>query len=171
MGLAAELSYQFKRPNPFQRLMQAFGSTRAGAWFFSKTLRHLDDVVGRLSRGRASAPGVLAGLPVLEVTTTGRKSGLRRTSHLISVPVRETLAILGTNFGQTSTPAWVFNLEADPHAEVSFKGRSMSVIARPAEEAEYAEVMLNSASVYGGYAKYRQRITGRRVRIFVLEPA
>ncbi len=30
--------------------------------------------------------------------------------------------------------------------------------------------MANSANVYGGYAKYRQRITGRRVRIFVLEP-
>jgi deazaflavin-dependent oxidoreductase (nitroreductase family) len=168
-GLAAELSYEFTRPNPFQRLMQAFGSTRFGAWFFSKTLRHLDDLFGRATRGRASAPGVLAGLPVLEVTTTGRKSGLPRTSHLISIPLGGDLALLGTNFGQPSTPAWVLNLEADPRAEVAFRNRTVSAIARPATEAEHAEVLRRSAGIYGGYEKYQQRITGRRLRIFILE--
>jgi deazaflavin-dependent oxidoreductase (nitroreductase family) len=51
------------------------------------------------------------------VTTTGRRSGLRRTTHLIAVPYGDTLALLGTNFGQPATPAWALNLEADP-AEV-----------------------------------------------------
>ncbi|MCW2767768.1 MAG: ddn [Nocardioides sp.] len=171
MGLAADLGYQFKRPNVFQRTTQAVASTRAGAWLFAKTLRHLDDAVGRLSRGRLSAPALLAGLPVIDVTTTGRKSGLRRPTHLISVPIADTLALLGTNFGQPATPAWVLNLEADPHASVTYRGTSREVVARPASDDEFAEVMANSASLYGGYAKYRERITGRRVRIFVLEPA
>lgn len=170
MGLATELGYQFNHPNRFQRVVQAFGSTRAGAWFFARTLRHLDDLFGRLSGGRASAPGLLAGLPVLDVTTTGRRSGLRRPTHLISIPVGETLALLGTNFGQRSTPAWVLNLEADPHASVTYRGRTVQVLARPADEAEADAVMARSAGIYGGYTKYRQRITGRRVRIFVLEP-
>lgn len=171
MSIAADLGYAFKRPNPFQRLMQAFASSRFGAWLFSKLLHHLDDVVGRLSGGRQSVPGLLAGLPVVDVTTTGRKSGLRRTTHLISIPVGDTLALLGTNFGQSSTPAWVFNLEADPHASVTFRGTTLDVLARPATEAEFDEVMAASASIYGGYKKYRTRITGRRIRIFVLEPA
>ena len=171
MGLAADLGYQFKHPNLFQRGNQAFASTRAGGWVFAKTLRHLDNVVGRLSRGRTSAPALLAGLPVLDVTTTGRKSGLRRPTHLISVPIGDTLALLGTNFGQPDTPAWVLNLEADPHASVTYHGTTREVVARPAGESEYAEVMANSAGLYGGYRKYQQRITGRRVRIFVLEPA
>jgi deazaflavin-dependent oxidoreductase (nitroreductase family) len=151
--------------------MQAFASTRPGAWVFAKTLRHFDDAVGRLSRGRLSAPEVLAGLPVIDVTTIGRKSGLRRPTHLISVPIADTLALLGTNFGQPATPAWVLNLEADPHASVTFRGSSRDVVARAASATEYAEVMASSASLYGGYRKYQQRITGRRVRIFVLEPA
>ena len=170
-GLAADLGYAHKRANPFQRLVQTFASTRPGAWLFAHTLRHLDDAVGRLTRGRTSAPQLLAGLPVLDITTTGRKSGQPRSSHLISVPVNGTLALLGTNFGQPTTPAWVLNLEANPRATVSYRGRALEVVARPATEAETAEVMASSANIYGGYAKYRERITGRRVRIFVLEAA
>ena len=171
MGLADDLGYHHRRPNPFQRSMQAFGSTRWGAWMFSKTLRHMDDLMGRLTHGRASAPEVLAGLPVLDLTTIGRKSGQRRTSHLISVPVGDTLALLGTNFGQPSTPAWVLNLEADPHASVTYKTRTLEVLARPATEEEQAQVFAASSGIYGGYQKYQTRITGRRVRVFVLEPA
>jgi deazaflavin-dependent oxidoreductase (nitroreductase family) len=171
MGLAAELSYAHPRPNAFQRAVQAFASTRGGAWVFSKLLRHIDDAVGRLTHGRHSGPSLLAGLAVLDLTTTGRRSGRPRTSHLISVPLGDTLALLGTNFGQASTPAWVLNLEADPHATVSYRGTVRAVVARPATEDERAEVLAASAGVYGGYLKYQQRISGRRLRIFVLERA
>lgn len=171
MGLASELEYAFSRPGLLHRLVQGAASTRPGGWVFSRTLRHLDDVVVRLSRGRTSAPALLAGLPVLEVTTTGRRSGRARTSHLIAVPFQDTLALLGTNFGQTSTPAWVLNLEADARATVTYRGRSREVRARPATPAEVDEVMRASDRIYPGYRKYRARISGRRVRIFVLEPA
>lgn len=171
MGIAADLSYRHRKANPFQRAMQAFASSKPGAWLFSKALRHLDDVVLRLSRGRTTVPELLAGLPVIDVTTTGRKSGQARTSHLISVPYRDTLALLGTNFGQEGTPAWVLNLEAEPRAQVTYRKRTLDVFAREADETEMAEVFANSREVYGGYAKYQQRISGRRLRVFILEPA
>ena len=171
MGVADDLGYRVRPANTFQRVVQALASTRPGAWTFSKVLRHLDDLVVRMTRGRTSAPEVLAGLPVLDVATTGRKSGLRRTTHLIAVPVDDTLALLGTNFGQPATPAWVLNLEADPRATVTHHGTTIEVEARPATEAEQHRVLAGSATVYGGYLKYQQRITGRRLRIFLLEPA
>ena len=151
--------------------MQRFASTRPGAWTFSKVLRHLDDAVGRLSRGRTSAPEVLAGLPVLDVATTGRKSGLRRTTHLIAVPSTTPSPCSAPTSGSPSTPAWVLNLEADPHASVTYQHRTVEAVARPATEAEHARVLAGSAQVYGGYLKYQQRITGRRLRIFLLHPA
>ena len=46
----------------------------------------------------AKHPGLFTPLPVVDVTTTGRRSGLRRTSHLIPIPTSDTLALLGTNF-------------------------------------------------------------------------
>jgi deazaflavin-dependent oxidoreductase (nitroreductase family) len=169
MGLAADLGYHVPRPNLLHRTLQAFASTRPGAWLFSQLLRHLDDLVVRLSRGRTSVPELLAGLPVIDVTTTGRKSGLRRTSHLIAVPYADTLALLGTNFGQRSTPAWVHNLEADPRATVHHHGTTLEVVARAATPAEHEAILTESARVYGGYLTYRDRITHRRLRIFVIE--
>ena len=170
MGLAADLGYDYSPPNALQRTMQAFGSTKPGAWFFSKTLRHFDRVIHKVSKGRTSMPAVLAGLPVLMVTTTGRKSGQPRTTPLIAPPVGDTVALLGTNFGQANTPAWVLNLEADPHATVEYHNVTKAVVARPATEAERDEIWQVADGVYGGYAKYQQRITGRQIRLFVLEP-
>lgn len=170
MSLVTDLGYVFKKANPAQRAMQALASSRPGAWLFAQVMHHLDDAVAKVTRGRHSVPGLLAGLPVIDVTTTGRKSGQRRTTHLISIPIADTLALIGTNFGQTSTPGWVYNLEADPHASVTYRNVSRDVVARPATDEEFAEVMANSTSIYSGYKKYRQRITGRTIRIFVLDP-
>lgn len=172
MGLAAELDYHHRSGNPAHRAVRTVAGTAAGAWVFSRTLRHLDDFVGRLSRGRQSAPGLLSGLSVLELTTTGRKSGQRRVSHLIATPIDGQLAVVGTNFGQQSTPAWVHNLEADPRATVTYRGQSRDVVARPASPAEADRVVAEAATFYPGYAKYRERIGDRRrVRVFFLDPA
>jgi deazaflavin-dependent oxidoreductase (nitroreductase family) len=170
MGLAADLGYTYRTPNAFQRAMQAFGSTRFGAWFFSKTLRRMDRAMHALTKGRTSTPEVLAGLPVIRVTTTGRRSGAPRTSPLIAPPIGDTLALVGTNFGQHDTPSWVHNLEADPKASVEYRNTTLDVRARPATDDEAAEIWARSATIYGGYQKYQQRISGRTVRLFVLEP-
>ena len=170
-GLAADLGYTHHSANPLHRMIRWGAGTRVGGWVFAHSLRHLDDVVGRLTRGRHSAPSLLAGLAVLDVTTTGRKSGLRRTSHLIATPYDGTLALLGTNFGQSSTPAWVLNLEADPRATITFRNVSREVTARPATPAEADEIFALAGRFYPGYLSYRQRIgENRRVRAFVLEP-
>src|SRR4051794_9152178 len=150
--------------------MQAFAATRWGAWFFAKTLAPMDRLLTRVSRGRLTVPELMAGLPVLVLTSTGRKSGRRRPSYLIAVPFGDTLALLGTNFGQASTPAWVLNLEAEPRATVTYRGISRDVVAHPATDAERADVLARSRNFYSGYAKYQQRITGRRLRVFLLEP-
>jgi deazaflavin-dependent oxidoreductase (nitroreductase family) len=171
VGVAADLGYEHRKPGAVRGGMQRFASTKFGAWAFSKTLQPIDQVVRKLSKGRTSAPQVLAGLPVLFVTTTGRKSREPRTAPLIAVPVGDTLALLGTNFGQTSTPAWVFNLEADPTATATYRDAEVDVRARPATDDERDEVWAASKSIYPGYAKYRERITDREIRIFVLEPA
>jgi deazaflavin-dependent oxidoreductase (nitroreductase family) len=170
--LAADLGYSHATGNPLHRAVRWGAGTRAGGWVFSRVLRHLDDAVGRLTRGRSSAPGLLAGLEVLDVTTTGRRSGQRRTSHLIAAPYDGTLALLGTNFGQASTPAWALNLEADPRATITYRGVSREVVARHATPAEADEVFALAARFYPGYARYRQRVGGRRrIRVFLLQPA
>jgi deazaflavin-dependent oxidoreductase (nitroreductase family) len=65
----------------------------------------------------------------------------------------------------------VLNLEAEPRATVTHHGVTRAVVARPASDREREQVLAAAATVYGGYLKYQQRITGRTLRIFLLEPA
>jgi deazaflavin-dependent oxidoreductase (nitroreductase family) len=170
VGLAQDLGYFHRSPNGIQRSLRWVGATRLGAKTFSHTLRRADSAIGRLTGGRHSAPSLLTGLAVLTLTTTGRRSGAPRTSHLIATPHRDTLALIGTNFGQPSTPGWVLNLEADPRAVVTHRGVSRDVVARAATDAEADEVFVRAASFYPGYTRYRERIGARRrIRVVVLE--
>lgn len=170
MGIASDLGYQHQPPNRAQRAFQAFGASPVGARLFKLTLAHLDDLAQKLSGGRQTLPALLAGLQVLDIVTKGRKSGAERRTHLIAVPYDDTLALLGTNFGTEHTPAWVFNLEANPRLTVTYRGTTIQAIARPATDAEHATVLARSELIYKGYRLYQQRITGRRLRIFILEP-
>lgn len=169
MSLADLLDCRLSAPNPAQRVVQTIAATSLGSWVFAKTLPTLDGVAQRLT-GR-TLPEVMAALPVVELHTTGRRSGRRRTTYLVAIPHEEGLGVIGTNFGQPETPAWVLNLEADPRAEVSHRGRVIEVVARPASSDERERIMALADRTYDGYRAYRRRITGRRVRVFVLEGA
>ena len=170
VGLADTLAYRITAPNVAQRGVRRAASTRVGSRLLARHLPAMDRTVARLSRGRTTAIELLAGLPIIELTTTGRRSGARRHTQLVAIPHQESLALLGTNFGGPSTPTWALNLEANAAATVAFRHREVEVIARAATEAERAQVLATAATIYVGYPKYLTRISGRTVRIFVLEP-
>src|ERR1700737_5179091 len=63
------------------------------------------------------------GMPVLELTTTGRKSGQPRSVMLTS-PVQEgqTIVVVASRGGDDQHPAWFLNLRDNPDVEVAYKG-------------------------------------------------
>jgi deazaflavin-dependent oxidoreductase (nitroreductase family) len=169
MGLLSELGYAYEPANPLQRGVQAIVSSRVGAAVFSRTLHPMDKVAFRLSNGKATVASILGGVPVIMLTTTGRRSGRLRTMPLLGIPVGEDVAVIGTRFGRQSTPAWVYNLETDPSAQVTYRDRTVEVTARPADQAEFEAAFDMAATVYPGYGRYRDRITSRDIRVFILE--
>jgi deazaflavin-dependent oxidoreductase (nitroreductase family) len=172
MGLCSELEYDVPTPNAAQRAMWKLSGSALGAWVFSKTLNAMDRVVMRMTKRKSSVPRVLAGLPVVEVSMTGAKSGLRRTLPLVGVPVGDDLALIGTNFGQPTAPAWVTNLAANPDVEVHFRGKTLPARAREVSGEERSVAWEAGCRVYAGYARYARRIGDQRsVRVFLLEPA
>jgi deazaflavin-dependent oxidoreductase (nitroreductase family) len=152
--------------------MWKLAGSRPGAWVFSKTLNGMDRVVMRMTKRKSSVPKLLAGLPVVEVSMTGAKSRLRRTLPLVGVPVRDDLALIGTNFGQPTAPAWVTNLAANPDVEVHFRSRTAPARAREVSGEERSAAWEAGRRVYAGYDRYARRIGDQRsVRVFLLEPA
>ncbi|HEV8633415.1 MAG TPA: nitroreductase/quinone reductase family protein [Chloroflexota bacterium] len=70
---------------------------------------------------RAGGKGFVAsvqGMPVLLLTTTGRRSGRRRTNMVGYVPEGDDLLVVGSAGGEPHHPAWALNLRAGPEAEV-----------------------------------------------------
>ncbi len=71
----------------------------------------------RLTRGRVL--GRVAGMPVLLLTTTGRRSGRARTTPLTYFEDGTDLVVVGSNGGEDQAPAWWLNLRDEPHATVT----------------------------------------------------
>ena len=168
MGLVQALDYSIPVPNGLHRAMWHVSSSRPGAWLFARSMPQIDRLVLRASRGQLTAASLAAGIPVLTLTTTGARTGQRRTSPLLGVPFNNDIAIIGTHFGQTATPAWYYNLRAEPRAHVAFRTTSVPVTARDATAGERAAIWALARKIYTGYDSYARRITGRQIPIMIL---
>jgi deazaflavin-dependent oxidoreductase (nitroreductase family) len=170
VGLIDELGYRVPEANRLQKVVWKVSSSRPGAWLFAKTLHHIDRLVLRLTRERLTVPGVLAGLPVITLATTGARTGQPREVPLVGVPSGDQIAVIGTRFGHPRTPGWYFNLQANPRAEVGYRGRNVPVVAREADGDEREAVWTRGCQIYAGYQAYARRIDHRQIHVMVLEP-
>ncbi len=169
MRVQAELGFTWKPPNALQRALQRVGATRPGSWLFQRTLYRIDRPLHRWSSGRITLPGLVVGLPVVMLTTTGARSGLPRTMPVAAIPWGADIAILGTNYAQPRSPAWVHNLLADPQATVTWRQSRVRVRARVARADEVEGIWSMADEVFIGFTGYRARVHDRAVYQFVLE--
>jgi deazaflavin-dependent oxidoreductase (nitroreductase family) len=122
----------------------------------------------RLSGGRVG--GRINKAPVLLLTTTGRKSGQKRTAPVVYLANGESVVVIGSNAGHNRTPAWSLNLKANPEAEIEVGRERRAVRARVADGEERAELWRKHNEQYSGFDEYEAR-TNRDIAVFVLEPA
>ena len=122
-------------------------------------------VLYRLSRGRVL--GRVAGMPVLLLTTTGRRSGRARTTPLTYFELGDDLVVVASNGGEDSAPGWWRNLCDEPQATVTRGTRTESVVARPATDEEHAALWPLITATHPGYAEYARR-TSRPIPVVVL---
>src|SRR5690349_226757 len=78
--------------------------------------------------------------PVMLLTTTGRRSGQERTVPLIYLADGERLAIVASQGGMPTHPAWYHNLVAHPRVTVQTGKQVREMDARVATDAERAEL-------------------------------
>lgn len=145
----------------YSRMSQAMGAT--GLRWTGK----LNVPLYRISGGRVG--GRINKAPVLLLTTTGRKSGQKRTAPVVYLADGDDLVVIGSNAGHSRTPAWSLNLKSNPDAEVELGRERRRVRARVSEGDERAELWRRHNEQYAGFDEYEAR-TGRDIALFVLEP-
>jgi len=127
----------------------------------------LHRAVYRFSGGRLG--GRLLGMPVLLLTTTGRRSGKPQTTALTFFAEGRNFIVIASNGGEPLHPAWFLNLRAHPDVHVQIGRRLMGVRGREVQGAERERLWARITSLQPSYARYQAR-TSRRIPVVVLEP-
>jgi deazaflavin-dependent oxidoreductase (nitroreductase family) len=152
---------------------RAFARTRHRLLRLRRSVPLLTRAHARLIRwtgGRMQRSFVFAGgLPVLVLTTVGRRTGQRRSTPLGYLRHGDGYAVLAANAGSDRAPAWWLNLQTDPHGEILVSRTRRAVTARAAEAAEEVALWQEFARLNPGYDEYR-RLTDRRIPVVILEP-
>ena len=121
----------------------------------------------RASGGRIGGRFKVA--PVLLLTTTGRKTGKRRTTPLLYGEDAGRYVIVASVGGAPKHPAWYLNLRSNPAATIEIGGRKLAVRAETADPDERARLWAQVTQMYSGYDAYQAK-TSREIPIVILSP-
>jgi deazaflavin-dependent oxidoreductase (nitroreductase family) len=128
-----------------------------------------------IHRGLLTISGGKAGwrvsdMPVLRLTTIGRKSGQPR-SVILTSPIQEgtTLVVVASRGGDDHHPAWFLNLRANPQVEVAYQGQPVRPMrARVADAQERERLWPLVVADHQNYAGYQTK-TEREIPLVLLE--
>jgi deazaflavin-dependent oxidoreductase (nitroreductase family) len=122
-----------------------------------------------MSKGRVM--GKAAGMPVVKLTTTGRKTGARRDT-MLTTPLQEgtKIMLVASMGGAPKHPAWYLNLRSNPQVTVTIGGERRDMVARTAGPEERADLWPRIIGAHPNYGGYQEK-TSREIPVVVLEPA
>jgi deazaflavin-dependent oxidoreductase (nitroreductase family) len=134
-----------------------------------KRMNAIHRLMIKVTGGRIGWKGMK--MPVLELTTIGRKSGQPRTVLLMS-PIQDgdAVVVVASRGGDDVHPAWFLNLSQNPQVEVSFQGKPKEARrARVATAEERARLWPLLTAEHKIYADYQNKTT-REIPLVLLEP-
>jgi deazaflavin-dependent oxidoreductase (nitroreductase family) len=146
-----------------------FSATRVGTWIVKHIASRIDPIIYKKTNGRMISAGPPT-LPMLLLTSTGRKSGQPRETQLAYYPDGDRYLIVASAMGQAGHPDWYYNIEANPEVEVLTDGETFMARAE----------MLSDDDKAGFWPKIKQSIpqmnvyerrTDRNIRVFRLTRA
>ena len=142
------------------KIIRAF--SRANVWLYRRT----GGRIGGKWRIGATFPH---GIPVLLLTTIGRKTGARRTAPLVYIEDGDRVVVAGSQGGLPKHPQWYLNLASSPEVEVQIGTKVTNMRARDATPDERERLWPKLVAHNADFADY-QAWTDRVIPVVILEP-
>ena len=120
----------------------------------------------RAERSKTGKP--LEGRPLLLLTTTGARSGQRRTTPMMYISDSDRLLIIASNAGAPSHPDWYHNLVAHPQVTVEVGPETFEATAIVMEGEARQQLWTRVTELYPFFADYQAKVT-RQIPVVVLE--
>lgn len=108
-------------------------------------------------------------LPVLLLTTTGRKSGKARTTPLFCVIDNDRYVVIASNGGAGTLPNWWLNMRNGGPAQIEIGRKRFPVSAQVAEGEERTRLWARMVTGYAGYDTYQEH-TSYPIPVVILSP-
>src|SRR5437763_3542702 len=119
----------------------------------------------RANRNKAGGP--FEGRPLLLLTTTGAKSGKRRTTPMMYIPDGERLLVIASNAGALTHPDWYYNLLAHPDVTVEVGTETFDATAIVTQGAERHRLWTKIVEQYPFFAEHQAKIS-RQIPVIAL---
>ncbi len=113
--------------------------------------------------------GKMGKMPVLLLTTTGRKTGKQRTLPLIYIMDGSAYVITASAGGADKHPGWFFNIRSNPQVVIQVKDTQIKVTAEIAGPEKKSELWARLVAVAPNFAGYQKR-TSRDIPMVILHP-
>jgi deazaflavin-dependent oxidoreductase (nitroreductase family) len=121
----------------------------------------------RLTRGKLF--NKVQSLPILLLTTTGRKTNKHRTTPLGYFMDGERYVIVASNAGFDTHPAWFHNLGKNPNVTVEVGEKKMTAEAEVVSRDKRNSLWATLIQLSPGYANYEKK-TSRVIPLVALRP-
>jgi len=119
----------------------------------------------RANRGKNGGP--FAGRPLLLLTTTGAKSGQRRTTPMMFIPDGDRLLVIASNVGAPAHPDWYRNLVAHPDVTVEVGAETFDATAVVTQGAERDRLWTRVVELYPFFTGHQAKTT-RQIPVIAL---
>jgi deazaflavin-dependent oxidoreductase (nitroreductase family) len=159
----------YAEANPAQRALRRLAASGPGSWLFAHVMHHFDRTVYRATGGRHTSSSLLSGLPVVMLTTTGARTGVRRSVPVIGFSTDDGFVVIASNWGQGAHPGWYHNLRAHPEGEVTVDGVTRRFRAVEAQGEMRARIWREGLRVFPGWSHYERQVSGRSIGVFALD--
>ena len=117
---------------------------------------------------RSNNGGAFKARPLLLLTTTGARSGQRRTAPMMYVPDGNRLLVIASNAGAPKHPDWYYNLVAHPQVTVEVGKETYNATAIATEGAERQQLWTRIVGQYPFFAEHQGKVT-RQIPVIALE--
>ncbi len=119
----------------------------------------------RANRNKTGGP--FEGRPLLLLTTTGAKSGERRTTPMMYVPDGDRLLVIASNIGAPIHPDWYHNLVAHPEVTIEVGTETFDAIAVVTQGQERHRLWSRIVELYPFFAEHQAKTT-RQIPVIAL---
>lgn len=116
-------------------------------------------IIAEFRANAGKVGGQFEGAPMILITTTGAKSGLKRINPLMYLPDGDRFIIFASKAGAPDNPDWYYNLVKNPGVTAEVGSETFETTATVVTGEERDRLYAKQAGLYANFAEYEAQTT------------